>query len=109
MQFVSFFIRLHNNKFAKSAFSTISLFLYFLIFLHFIGNVIEVATCNINSCADSGYYNVSSSYILNLFHTGGLFHCYMLAESICRFREPYLFCRFLSILMEMAVSKQCRP
>ena len=46
-------------------------------------------------------------YTLNPLYTDGLFHCYMLDESICYFNLSGLFCRLYSILMENPVSKQC--
>ena len=47
---------------------------------------------------------------LNSLYTGGLFHNYMLDESIYHFRgvRP-IFVAFILFLMENAVSKQCRP
>ena len=41
--------------------------------------------------------------ILNPLYTGGLFHCYMLDESICHIGVSGLFYRFYSILMENPV------
>ena len=41
------------------------------------------------------YMKVSKTYT-NPLYTGGLFHCYMLDESICHFRSGR-FCQFYSI------------
>ena len=69
-------------------------------------------------------------YSFNLLYTSGLFHCYMLDESICRFRgadhcilvassavicwtSPFVilvyFDAFLLFSMENPVSKHCGP
>ena len=40
---------------------------------------------------------------------GGLFHCYMLDESICHVRVSGLFVTFILSSMENPVSKHCRP
>ena len=47
--------------------------------------------------------------LLNPLYFGGLFHCYMLDESICHFRLLRILGRFNSILMESSVNKQCTP
>ena len=41
----------------------------------------------------------------NPLYTGGLFHHYMLVESICHFRGV----RFILLLLFYPVSKQCKP
>ena len=41
----------------------------------------------------------------NQLCTGGLFHCYVLDESICHFRVSGLFCHFILFLVENPVSK----
>ena len=35
--------------------------------------------------------------LINPLYTGGLFHCYMLDESICHLKLSGLFCGFYSI------------
>ena len=46
----------------------------------------------------------------NPLYTGGLFHCYMLDESICNIRGVRVyFVTFILLLMENPDSKQCRP
>ena len=48
-------------------------------------------------------------FSVNPLHTGGLFHCYMLDESICHFRGVgSIFVAFILFLMENFVSKQYR-
>ena len=50
------------------------------------------------------------SPFVNPLHTGRLFHCYMLDESICHCRGVGSIYRFYSfILDENPVSKQCMP
>ena len=47
---------------------------------------------------------------LNPLYTGGLFHCYILDESIFHFRDVGSFLSILFyFLMENSISKQCRP
>ena len=46
----------------------------------------------------------------NPVYTGGLFHCYMLDESICHFRAVRsIGVAFVLFLMENPVSKRYRP
>ena len=40
----------------------------------------------------------------NPLYTGGLFHCFILDESVCHFRDATFI-----LFMENSVSKHCRP
>ena len=46
---------------------------------------------------------------LNLLHTGGLFHYYMLDNSIFHLGCKVYFVAFNLFLMENPVSKECKP
>ena len=46
---------------------------------------------------------------LNPLYAGGLFHSFMLDESIRHFRDIGFILSFYSFIMENSVSKQCRP
>ena len=49
-------------------------------------------------------------FTFNPLYSCGLFHCYMLDESICQFRGVNIyFVTFILFLMENPVSKQHRP
>ena len=57
------------------------------------------------------YFGVPSPWgpTLNPLYTGGLYHCYMLDESICHFRGVRAIFGFYFILMENPFRKQGRP
>ena len=55
-----------------------------------------------------GYCDIEASSQINPLYSVGLFHCYLLDESICQFRGSGLFCR-LCYLMDNPVIKLCRP
>ena len=72
-----------------------------------------------NGCTFRGSSSAASSIFASLINrgrlinplcTGRLFHCCMLDESICHFRDVgSIFCRFYYFfLIENPVSKQCR-
>ena len=65
------------------------------------------------ACAYSEISNLLAqlSILINPSYTGGLFHCYMLDNSICHFRgvRSILSFSFILFLIENPASKQCRP
>ena len=47
--------------------------------------------------------------VFSPLYTGGLFHCYLLVESICHYRSIESILPIFSVLMENPVSRQCKP